>query len=388
MDGFNLDLRYITPNLVAFGYPAERTLIERVTRNHINEVIRFINKKHRGKVCTDCAFLDHGVPSLVQAGKGRTGLMICCYLPHYFQLYAYRQLFPSATEAIKFYSWRRMRNGEGGVSIPSQIRYVGYFSQRFAAKPGPAEISRIVISNSELSMGKLRLVISMNITGSDKGNASSEQIVYNSKGKNEGMPINDTSKYVIFHFDKRLRVAGDVCVRVYGRKYHSSPFVLVCQLWFNTGRGGGGTYEVLDIMSISMVMVMISMVMVVLSYYDMFVHDAFKVEFGDNVLVDVEGFIDHTPMVFDKSCFDRIPKNLRKQLGDDFHIQILFADQLLSYLFSLLFFSALIDTSRLICLLVSIPFMSIEHSNEVHAPKITVDQDNLSRLTQTKSNHR
>lgn len=62
-----------------------------------------------------------------------------------------------------------------------------------------------------------------------------------------------------------VRVAGDVCVRVYGRKYHSSPFVLVCQLWFNTGRGGGGTNGVLDRMLISMVIVMISMVIVMIS---------------------------------------------------------------------------------------------------------------------------
>ena len=46
------------------------------------------------------------------------------------------------------------------IVTPSQRRYVGYFSQRFAAMPGSVRISRVVIPNTHLKMSKLRLEVS------------------------------------------------------------------------------------------------------------------------------------------------------------------------------------------------------------------------------------
>ncbi|KAG8477290.1 hypothetical protein CXB51_030827 [Gossypium anomalum] len=55
----------------------------------------------------------------LQAGKGRTGLMVCAYL-------VYTGM--SAEEALQLYAQKRTTNNEG-VSIPSQRRYVGYWEK-------------------------------------------------------------------------------------------------------------------------------------------------------------------------------------------------------------------------------------------------------------------
>ncbi|KAK0584001.1 hypothetical protein LWI29_006280 [Acer saccharum] len=52
------------------------------------------------------------------AGKGRTGLMVCAYL-------VYGGM--TAEEALQLYAYKRTTNNEG-VSIPSQRRYVGYWA--------------------------------------------------------------------------------------------------------------------------------------------------------------------------------------------------------------------------------------------------------------------
>jgi len=162
-DGFDLDLTYITDNIIAMGFPSSGT--EASYRNPMPEVQRFFETRHAGvykiyNLCSErsydkscfggsCAtygFEDHNPPPLdliqrcckdihdfltadpkhvaaihCKAGKGRTGLIVCCYL-------VYSGFCESATQALEMYARQRTSDGKG-VTIPSQIRYTYYFTQ-------------------------------------------------------------------------------------------------------------------------------------------------------------------------------------------------------------------------------------------------------------------
>ena len=128
---------------------------EGVYRNHMQDVKRFFREKHSDRVrvynlCTERAydmssfkscchrykFDDHQPPPFIymlefckdveqylgrsdeniaaihcKAGKGRTGVMICCYL-------VYSRANKTAYEALLYYGKIRTRDGKG-VTIPS-----------------------------------------------------------------------------------------------------------------------------------------------------------------------------------------------------------------------------------------------------------------------------
>ncbi|CAI4226849.1 unnamed protein product [Auanema sp. JU1783] len=161
-DGFDLDLSYITDRIIAMGYPADTA--EAVYRNSMNDTREFLEKNHkdhykvfnlRGLYAYDPSkfhnrvrffeMTDHHPPRLeimapfcrevheyleadplnvvavhCKAGKGRTGVMICAYL-------VYINFYPSPRQNMDYYSIVRTKNNKG-VTIPSQRRYVYYFS--------------------------------------------------------------------------------------------------------------------------------------------------------------------------------------------------------------------------------------------------------------------
>ena len=74
------------------------------------------------------------------AGKGRTGTLISCFL-------IYSGLADTAKEAITYYGWKRFKHGKG-VTQPSQVRYVYYFEQvykRQIKSPSLKTVEKIVI---------------------------------------------------------------------------------------------------------------------------------------------------------------------------------------------------------------------------------------------------
>lgn len=161
--GFDLDLSYITPRIIAMGFPSQGR--EGLYRNPMPEVQRFFETRHSGhyrvyNLCSEraydpaefggCAarypFDDHNPCPLhmigafcadvdawltahpenvvavhCKAGKGRTGLMIAAYLLHC----GYK---PHPEAALRAFGLARTANGKG-VTIPSQMRYVHYYSQ-------------------------------------------------------------------------------------------------------------------------------------------------------------------------------------------------------------------------------------------------------------------
>ncbi|XP_028548078.1 phosphatidylinositol 3,4,5-trisphosphate 3-phosphatase and protein-tyrosine-phosphatase PTEN2A [Dendrobium catenatum] len=169
--GFDLDLTYITENIIAMGFPAGDMssgffgYVEGFYRNHMEEVIRFFETHHKGKykvynLCSErlydasllegkvaCfPFDDHNCPPIelvtlfcqsaynwlkedienvvvvhCKAGMARTGLMISSLL-------LYLKFFPTAEESIEYYNQKRCIDGKGLV-LPSQIRYVKYFER-------------------------------------------------------------------------------------------------------------------------------------------------------------------------------------------------------------------------------------------------------------------
>jgi phosphatidylinositol-3,4,5-trisphosphate 3-phosphatase and dual-specificity protein phosphatase PTEN len=164
-DGFNLDLTYITDNIIAMGFPSEGA--EATYRNPMTEVQKFFKARHSGKykiynVCSERHYVaskfsdgvvvhdfvwdDHNPPplSLIQpmvdnmdahlkakkgnivaihckAGKGRTGTIIACLL---MKLGVVKE----ANSALQMFGEKRTKDGKG-VTIPSQMRYVHYYGQ-------------------------------------------------------------------------------------------------------------------------------------------------------------------------------------------------------------------------------------------------------------------
>ncbi|KAL9245811.1 hypothetical protein vseg_019417 [Gypsophila vaccaria] len=169
--GFDLDLTYITDNIIAMGFPAGDIssglfgYVEGFYRNHMEEVIKFLNTRHQGKykvynLCSErlydaalfqgkaasCPFEDHNCPPIhlissfchsayewlkadidnvvvvhCKAGLGRTGLMISSLL-------LFLKFCPTAEESIDLFNQKRCIDGKGLV-LPSQIRYVKYFER-------------------------------------------------------------------------------------------------------------------------------------------------------------------------------------------------------------------------------------------------------------------
>lgn len=169
--GFDLDMTYITENIIAMGFPAGDMssgffgYVEGFYRNHMEEVIKFFETHHQGKykvynLCSErlydaslfegkvasFPFDDHNCPPIqlitsfcqsayswlkqdienvvvvhCKAGMARTGLMISSLL-------LFLKFFPTAEESIDYYNQKRCIDGKGLV-LPSQIRYVKYFER-------------------------------------------------------------------------------------------------------------------------------------------------------------------------------------------------------------------------------------------------------------------
>ena len=265
-DEYDLDLTYITPNIIAMGKPS--TSIEGMYRNKLGDVVGFFNQRHPNhyKVYNLCEerfypnntfyqqasfpFQDHEAPPLnlihpfcvdakkfldldpnnivaihCKAGKGRTGTFISCLL-------LYLNIFDNAADCLKYYGMMRVENGRG-VTVPSQIRYVFYYEQILKQKlETPITFKNICIT-------KIRMVTVPNIS-SVKSGCSPTFCIENS-GKsfnywdfNKKQNIDGNESYVDFQVnEKGFDVCGDVKITFFHYPMIGSK-EKIFKLWFNT----------------------------------------------------------------------------------------------------------------------------------------------------------
>ena len=260
-DGYDLDLTYITPRIIAMGLPS--TSIEALYRNNLTDVLNFFNERHpeHYKVYNLCEeknyapnifykqgyfpFQDHEAPPLnlirpfcedakkfldedpknvvaihCLAGKGRTGTLISCLLLYLGEL-------DTAADCLKYYGLMRVDNGRG-VTVPSQIRYVFYFEQILRNKiPHPIVFKKLRIRKIRLvtipAFSKVTFVIENKV---DKKNNVFD---YNKKEI-----LEENAGYVDFEVgDEGFVVCGDVKILFYTFAMFGGK-EKIFKIWFNT----------------------------------------------------------------------------------------------------------------------------------------------------------
>eukprot|EP01084_Bolivina_argentea_P320188 555515_1 len=160
----DLDLTYITPNIIAMSFPASG--LKAIYGNSIDDVVDFFSKKHANhymvyNLCHKKTY-DHekfdnfvirypidnnSVPLFDDIepfndalhewltdnneniaaihntnGKGSVGMIIAVYL-------LYNNRYKSASDAIRYFNTTRCNNPMKGLTVPSQIRYVKYYEK-------------------------------------------------------------------------------------------------------------------------------------------------------------------------------------------------------------------------------------------------------------------
>ena len=260
-DGYDLDLSYITPRIIAMGLPS--TSLEALYRNNMTDVLNFFNERHHEhyKVYNLCEeknyapdifykqgyfpFQDHEAPPLnlirpfcedakkfmdedpknvvaihCLAGKGRTGTLISCFL-------LYLGMLDTAADCLKYYGMMRVDNGRG-VTVPSQIRYVFYFEQILKNKiPHPITFKKLRIRKIRLvtipAVGKISFVIENKVD--NKNNVFD----YNKKET-----LEENAGFVDLEVgDKGFVVCGDVKILFYTFSMFGGKEKLF-KIWFNT----------------------------------------------------------------------------------------------------------------------------------------------------------
>eukprot|EP01128_Nolandella_sp_AFSM9_P004304 TRINITY_DN1909_c0_g1_i1.p1 TRINITY_DN1909_c0_g1~~TRINITY_DN1909_c0_g1_i1.p1 ORF type:complete len:527 (-),score=187.76 TRINITY_DN1909_c0_g1_i1:214-1725(-) len=255
-DGFDLDLTYITDRIVAMGFPSSGG--EQYYRNPLPEIKKFYERYHHDhyKLYNLCAervydyskfhnrvsyypFFDHNAPSVslikeccedvhewlgandkhvvginCKAGKGRTGLIICCYL-------IYSGKCETTDKALKMYGERRTKNGKG-VTIASQQRYIRYFER--VVREFKGEIPRA----PKMILKKLVITSHPKLSGKDTTQHVSIEI--DNVVTFTSAPQSTKGSGDSYTLDIDGVVKGDCKIQIISGKKNA-----LCHFWFNTG---------------------------------------------------------------------------------------------------------------------------------------------------------
>ncbi|KAL4497259.1 hypothetical protein ABPG72_011194 [Tetrahymena utriculariae] len=244
-DGYNLDLTYVCPRLIAMSFPASG--LETLYRNNIDNVSKMIKNKHgsdyliinlsgrkydyskfQDKVL-DYEWEDHHSPPIntlfiicekihqflkkkkenvaiihCLAGKGRTGTIICCYM-------IYSGRFETPQEALLYYGKKRFLQEGLGVNQPCQIRYVYYFHQILTERNVYPTLKYIkcveMFTRPKISDDGCRPFVELI-------NVHSQQKIFSTqKGHSEQAKFVD-GDYFKIEFDQSQPISGDILLRV------------------------------------------------------------------------------------------------------------------------------------------------------------------------------
>ncbi|XP_068920858.1 LOW QUALITY PROTEIN: phosphatidylinositol 3,4,5-trisphosphate 3-phosphatase TPTE2-like [Petaurus breviceps papuanus] len=275
-DGFDLDLTYITDNVIAMSFPSSGG--QSLYRNHIKEVVRFLDTKHPDhykiyNLCSERTYNysyfhnrvetfpidDHNVPSLIdmlkfvdsvfewmekdpqniivvhcKGGKGRTGTMICIWL-------IASEHFDTAKESLEHFGKRRTDTASSakyqGVETPSQSRYVEYFAQIKNKYHWAIPQSKIL---------RIKSITIYSIRGVGKGNGKDLKIVLMmnkkviyvclcSSAKCCQVSHNDDTNSVTITLNNCPKIHDDVKVKFFSSSGHLKIYEKCAFFfWFNT----------------------------------------------------------------------------------------------------------------------------------------------------------
>ncbi|XP_078002326.1 phosphatidylinositol 3,4,5-trisphosphate 3-phosphatase TPTE2-like [Phascolarctos cinereus] len=275
-DGFDLDLTYVTNNVIAMSFPSSGS--RSFYRNPIREVVKFLDLKHPGhykiyNLCSERSYNhsyfhnsverfpidDHNVPTLIDmmrfvdsvfewmekdpnniivvhcmGGKGRTGTMICIWL-------IASDHFKTAKESLEYFGKRRTDTASSskfqGVETPSQSRYVEYFALVKNKYHWALPQSQTL---------RIKSITIYSIQGVGKGNGKDLKIVlimkkkiiytcFCSSLKSCQVFCDDDSNSVNIRLNNCPDICGDVKVKFFSssalpKLYENCPFFF----WFNT----------------------------------------------------------------------------------------------------------------------------------------------------------
>jgi phosphatidylinositol-3,4,5-trisphosphate 3-phosphatase/dual-specificity protein phosphatase PTEN len=250
------------------GFPAER--LESIYRNDMHQVVKFFNARHQNhyRVYNLCSerkynhdhfqgnvaefpFEDHQAPQFdlifkfcqdldqwlakdpknvagihCKAGKGRTGVMICCYL-------MWSKMYAKAYDAIRYYAMMRTRNKKG-VTIPSQIRYILYYEK--SLEKGWT-LDTFPVADKYITKIKLLTVPQFNVFGGCEPwfrisclDKSIEP--YESLKKGEKPKPYKNEAYIEFNLENGVYVKGDILIEFYNKTMLNKSEKMF-QLWIN-----------------------------------------------------------------------------------------------------------------------------------------------------------